>query len=182
MTRLFFIVFSLMIFSACGENSVKQEETTITTVSEKPKRERMGGPRPGKMVTDAQRKEVQLLISASKTAMDSIDAAYKEIRGSSKFLKLTVEERETVNEALQGLNILKELIILETQSAVIQQLKAKTSELNVVMDQMSEKSAKLNEIAAKIAKVSGIVKKTTDILAAALSSGVIKPNMTGMAT
>ncbi len=174
------ILFSVFILWACGgKNSVEGEETETTTTNKR-STERIGRPRAGKMVTEEQRRKVQMLISTSKTAMDSIDVAYKSIRTSSKLLKLTVEERETVNEALQGLNALKELIILETQSAVIQQLKAKTTELYEVMDEMSAKSEKLNEIAARIAKISGIVKKTTDILAAALSSGIIKPNMVGM--
>jgi hypothetical protein len=164
------------LLSACGgEDSVQPDNENETTGA---KRERAGRSiKAGRSVTEADRQKVQMLISTSKMAMDSIDVTYKSIRSSSKLLKLTAEERESVNEALQNLNVLKELIILETQSAVIQQLKEKTTELYGVMDEMSSKSDKLNEIAAKIGKVSGIVKKTTDALAAALSSGIIRPRM-----
>ncbi len=179
MNRILFILLSSCLLAACGgENSVDTETPDSSSTTRKPMRERIGRPRAGKMVTAEERKQVQMLINTSRMAMDSIDVAYKSIRTSSKLLKLTAEERETVNEALQGLNTMKELIILETQSAVIAQLKEKTTELYGVMNEMSEKSDKLNEIAAKIGKVSGIVKKTTDALAAALSSGIIRPRMT----
>src|SRR5688500_8836050 len=102
MNRLFFVLLSALLLAACGgENSVETEETSTT---KKDGRIKMGRPKAGKMVTDAQRQQVQMLIATTKTAMDSIDVAYKEIRGSSRLLKLTVEERETVNEALQVLN------------------------------------------------------------------------------
>src|SRR5687768_1344329 len=98
-----FLIIVLFALTACGgENSV-EPEATETKTEKKVRTERLGKPRAGKMVTEAQRQQVQMLISTSKMAMDSIDAAYKSVRTSSKLLKLTVEERETVNEALQGL-------------------------------------------------------------------------------
>ena len=122
-------------------------------------------------------KEAQIttLINITKQTMDSIDVAYTTIRSSSRLMNLSFEEREDVNEALQQMNVAKELIVLETQKEIIDQLRKKTNSLNSVIDHINKTSDRLNNIAATISKVSNIIEKTTNILASSFTMGIIKP-------
>ncbi|HEY8689269.1 MAG TPA: hypothetical protein VIM07_08540 [Chitinophagaceae bacterium] len=86
-----------------------------------------------------------------------------------------MEKREDVNEALQQMNVAKELIVLETQKEIIDQLRQKTNSLNSVIDHINKTSDRLNNIAITIAKVSDLIEKTTNVLASGFTMGIIKP-------
>lgn len=132
------------------------------------------GTAPAGTKTERQQQTLQLINIANQT-MDSIDAAYTSIRNSSRNLGLTLEEREHVNEALLQMNIVKELILLETQKEIIFQLQQKANTLNSVIIDMNKTSERLNHISATVAKVSGIIEKTTNVLSSGLTMGIIKP-------
>lgn len=122
-------------------------------------------------------KEAQLttMINMTKQTMDSIDAAYTTIRSSSRLMNLSLEEREDVNEALQNMNVAKELIILQTQKEIIDQLRIKTNSLNSVIDHINKTSERLNNISKTISRISNIIEKTTNLLASGFTMGIIKP-------
>lgn len=119
--------------------------------------------------------QVKLLISISRQTMDSIDAAYILVRGSSRVMDLSIEERENVNEALQQMNVAKELIVLETQKEIIDQLRQKTNSLNSMIDQINKTSFRLNQISNTISKVSSLIERTTNMLSSGFAIGIIKP-------
>lgn len=121
--------------------------------------------------------QVQLLIASAKEAMDSIDLAYTNLRSSIRFIDLSLDDREKINEALQAMNNTKELIILETQKQMIDELTQKSLLLKNVVNEINAKSGKMKSICLTISHISNIIKKTTDLFAAALTAGVIKPKM-----
>ena len=169
MNRLI-ILFAIVFFSSCGGSADKTETTKLDTVSTVTYTPDLS------TGSKMERKEqVMMLINMAKQTMDSIDAAYSNIRSSSRLVDLSLEEREDVNEALQQLNTTKELIILETQKEVIEQLREKTFSLNSVIDHINQTSVRLNNIALTISKISNIIEKTTNVLASGLTMGIIKP-------
>jgi hypothetical protein len=174
MIRFFYFLFTTLLFLSCKNSSDREKENAIDTASI------------NRTITDEKiatgtktEKEARLMlmISMSKQAMDSIDFAYSSIRSSSRLMNLSLEEREDVNEALQQMNVAKELIVLETQKEIIDQLRDKTNSLKVVIDHINKTSDRLNNIAGTISKVSGIIEKTTNMLASAFTAGIIKPKI-----
>lgn len=75
------------------------------------------------------------------------------------------------------MNNTKELIILETQKQMIDELTQKSLLLKNVVNEINAKSGKMKSICLTISHISNIIKKTTDLFAAALTAGVIKPKM-----
>lgn len=126
---------------------------------------------------EAAKEQLRLVIATAKNAMDSIDATYRLVRSSSRLLNLSLDERQQVNEALLEMNNAKDLIVLETQKAVIDQLQQKTTSLNSLVAEMNTKSKKLKEISNHLSHVCGIIQNTTNALATALTSGIIKPKI-----
>lgn len=122
-------------------------------------------------------KEAQIttLINITRQTMDSIDVAYTTVRSTSRLMNLSLEEREDVNEALQQMNVAKELIVLETQKEIIDQLEQKTSSLNSLIAHMNKTSDRLNNISVTISKVCNIIAKTTNMLSSGFTMGIIKP-------
>lgn len=121
--------------------------------------------------------KLAVLIRQSKQTMDSIDAAYKNISRERRAAKLSADEREQVSEALVELSNARDLIVLEVQESVITELKEKTNALQTVMDNMNTRSAQMMNIATTLSKVSGIIAKTTNTLADALTMGLVRPKI-----
>jgi hypothetical protein len=174
MKRVLHFLFASVLIISCKNSSNREKENTTDTAAI------------NRTITDEKiatgtktEKEARLMqmISMSRQAMDSIDVAYSSIRSSSRLMNLSFEEREDVNEALQQMNVAKELIVLETQKEIIDQLRDKTNSLRTVIDHINKTSDRLNNIAGTISKVSGIIEKTTNMLAFAFTIGIIKPKI-----
>ena len=168
------ILFSVVFLFSCSQSTDKSEtqqtETTVDSASVKTYEQNMSAGS-----KSAKEEKVMALITMAKQTMDSIDAAYTTIRSSSRLMSLSLEEREDVNEALQQMNVAKELIILETQKEIIDQLQQKTNTLNSVIDHIYKTSDRLNNIAITISKVTNIIQKATNMLASGFTMGIIKP-------
>lgn len=163
----------LIIFiSSCNNSSKSKENKEPYNPRDEPL------PTVGDNLNEAAKKEqLKLLIRESRKTLDSIDNAYYNIRVEVRKKSLSLYEKEQVNEALMELNDTKDLIVLETQNAVIAQLKQKTASLQSVMRDMNTKSAELQNIISTLTRISGVIEKTTNILAVALTTGIIKPRM-----
>lgn len=144
--------FASLFIIACGTASNKEKEETRNDSAEHSNNNTGLGNEAGK-------EQLNSLITESKKTMDSIDIAYNYIRRLSPMLNLSADDRQQVNEALMELNSAKELIILETQQAVIQQLNQKTASLNVITKEMNVKSEKLQNIATTLTRICGLIKK-----------------------
>ena len=174
MNRCIILFIAISIFFSCKQSVKRSEQqknidsSTATTDQNYSPDVAMGS----KAEKEAQ---ITTLINVTKQTMDSIDAAYTTIRSSSRLMNLSLDEREDVNEALQQMNVAKELIVLETQKGIIDQLRQKTNSLNSVIDHINKTSGRLNNIAATISKVSNIIEKTTNLLASNFTMGIIKP-------
>jgi uncharacterized protein (DUF885 family) len=172
MLRKTFLIGFLLLLLACqnnadtaprqkaGEEYVQSEEETSSGLTAAGKKEKLS-----------------MLLDESKRTLDSIDVAYSSIRKESRQRQLTLDEREHVNEALMELNDAKDLIVLEVEKSIINELKEKTVALQNVMDGMNAKSDKLTRIAQTLSRVSGIIEKTTNLLAEALSAGIVRPKI-----
>lgn len=174
---LFFIVFAG--FTSCQNNSHETTSASDSSQNINPRNRRMpstGGSE------NAKAEQLNMLIAESKKTLDSIDAAYKNIATERSNRSMSIYEREQVNEALMELNDAKDLIILETQEAVIAELKEKTSSLKLVMQKMNTASSKMQNIARSLSKISGIIEQTTNILASALTYGIIRPRIVAATT
>jgi len=168
-SKISFCLLASILIIACGTASNEEKKAKQEEVSENSNE--------GEGVTDLKKEQLNLLISESKRTMDSIDIAYKYIRRLSPMLNLSADDRQQVNEALMEMNSAKELIILETQQVVIDQLKEKSASLNIIMADMNLKSEKLKSICATLTKVCGMIEKTTNVLATALTTGLIRPKL-----
>lgn len=120
---------------------------------------------------------VQMLIASARQTMDSIDLAYDKVRTSSKMLNLSLDDREKLNEALEEMNMAKELILLETHKQIIDELNEKSLSLNNVVGTINAKSEEMRSVCQTIRWISEIIKKTTDLFATALTAGIVKPRM-----
>jgi ABC-type transporter Mla subunit MlaD len=170
------ILFGLgFLILSCGRSTNKTEDETKDTSSTGT--EETFSPEVAVAAGTKAEKEAQLttMINMTKQTMDSIDAAYTTIRSSSRLMNLSLEEREDVNEALQNMNVAKELIILQTQKEIIDQLRLKTNSLNSVIDHINKTSERLNNISKTISRISNIIEKTTNLLASGFTMGIIKP-------
>ncbi len=172
MKKLLLLCLSVHLFACSGDESEKAE-----THKKKYEVDDTLPPSGGKMSASEKQAQLALLVNESRRTMDSIDVAYKTIRHDSKTATLSLDERETVNEALLELNNAKDLIVLETQQRVIDGLKEKSSALKVVMNDMNLKSQQLMNIANTLTRISGVIEKTTNLLATALSTGLIRPRI-----
>ena len=162
-----------LLLIACGTDSNKEKE------SKKRNNEIVEEfPTTGETMSAEEKKEkLAMLIKESKKTLDSIDQAYKNIRSESRRNALSLEEREQVNEALMELNDAKDLIVLEMQETVVNELKEKTASLKTVMKDMNLRSEKMLNIAQTLSRVSGVIEKTADLLAGALSIGLVRPKL-----
>lgn len=120
---------------------------------------------------------LNLLMAESKKTLDSIDFTYTFINRERTRQQLSLDEREEVNEALLELSEAKDLIVLQMQQAVIDSLKSKTESLENVTKQLGSMSQKLVHIAQSLSRVSGMIEKTTNLLAGALAVGIIRPSL-----
>jgi DNA anti-recombination protein RmuC len=180
----FFVIMAFAFLASCGTNSdsdtwndTMNSESVDSATSRLYDSLQTMKPFAKSMTDDAIEAQINSLLEQSRSTLDSIDNAYKYIRVTSKVQNLTIEEREQVNEALLQLNNTKELIILEIQQSVISQLKEKTASLHTVIDNLNVKSKRLENIISTLSRVSGIIEKTTNALASALSSGIIRPKI-----
>ena len=174
MNRYIILFIAIPIFFSCkhsANRSAEQKTVDSSTVITEPNYS------PDIATGSKAEREAQItsLINVTKQTMDSIDVAYTTIRSSSRLMDLSMDEREDVNEALQQMNVAKELIVLETQKEIIDQLRQKTNSLNSVIAHINKTSERLNNIAVTISKVSNIIEKTTNILASSFTMGIIKP-------
>lgn len=134
-------------------------------------------PPSGEPDSGSKEEKLEVLISESKRTLDSIDVAYSFIRKESRLQSLSLDEREQVNEALIELNDAKDLILLEMEQKIINDLKEKTASLQVMMQDMDAKSQKLMHISQTLSRISGIISKTTNLLAGALAVGIVRPQL-----
>ena len=166
------ILFLLFVLTACQNNTSNHDKESA---SKEYKIDDKLAPS-GEAISDIEKKErVNALMSESKRTLDSIDIAYSFIRKQSRLQNLSLEEREQVNEALMELNDSKDLIVLEMEHRIINDLKEKTASLQIVMQDMNSKSEKLMHIAQTLSRISSIITKTTNVLADALTLGIIRP-------
>lgn len=121
--------------------------------------------------------QMNMVIEAARMTLDSINTAYTFVFNSSKTMSLSVDERQQLNFALQQMNDTRELIILETQKDVLDNLQAKAASFKSMVTSIGVKSAKLNSIVKSLTRLSDLIQKTTDVLADAFSSGIIKPKL-----
>ena len=172
---LFFI--ALICFTSCQNNSQESSTTARDSSEQINPRDRRMPSTGGTGSENVKTQQLNMLISESKKTLDSIEVAYKNIAAERTNRSMSMYEREEVNEALMELNDAKDLIILETQEAVIAELKEKTSSLKSVMQKMNTASSKMQNVARCLSKVSGIIEQTTNILASALTYGIIRPRI-----
>ena len=161
-----------IIIIACSCGGAREKRPTANKRVDTALKFDPNAPSGTKMEREAQ---LSALVNISRQAMDSIDVAYTSVRSSSRLMNLSMEEREDLNEALQQMNVAKELIVLQTQREIIDQLREKTNSLNAVIDHINKTSDKLNNIATTIPRVTHIIEGTTNMLASAFSAGIIKP-------
>lgn len=174
MNRFIILFISAFLFFSC-KNSADKSETQKTKNTTDTSSAFQFDPTMATGTKAEKEAQVTMLINITKQTMDSIDAAYTSVRSSSRLMNLSMEEREDVNEALQQMNVAKELIVLETQKEIIDQLREKTNSLNSVIDHINKTSDRLNNIALTISKISNIIQKTTSMLASGFTMGIIKP-------
>ncbi|MBS1576736.1 MAG: hypothetical protein JST09_15665 [Bacteroidetes bacterium] len=121
--------------------------------------------------------QMNMIIEAARMTLDSINSAYTLVFNSSKTMSLSVDERQQLNFALQQMNDTRELIILETQKEVLDNLQEKAASFKSMVKSMGVKSTKLINIARSLTHLSDLIQHTTDALADAFSSGIIKPKL-----
>lgn len=121
--------------------------------------------------------KLNTLIAESRKTLDSIDVSYSFINRERTRQTLSLDEREEVNEALLELSEAKDLIVLQMEQAVIDSLKSKTENLEGMTKQLGSMSNKLVHIAQSLSRVSGMIEKTTNLLAGALAVGIIRPSL-----
>lgn len=173
MQRLLWL-FTLTLFFSCKNSDDAAVNKSAGKEYEIPDEEMPSGE---KLTNNEKRERIAALIAESKRTLDSIDVAYRVIRKESRKQTLSFDEREQVNEALMELNDAKDLIVLEMEKTIINELKEKTTLLQTVMEDMTAKSEKLNRIAQTLSRVSGMIEKTTNLLAGALSAGLVRPKI-----
>jgi hypothetical protein len=170
---IFTFVLFITLFCACKNDASGDNEKSEYNPREEPL------PKTGDNVSEASKSaQLTVLINESKKTLDSIDIAYRDIMQMRKQQSLNLYEKEQVNQALMELNDAKDLIVLETEKAVISELKEKSASLQIVMQKMNTASEKMQRIAQTLSRVSGIIEKTTNILATALTSGLVRPPIT----
>lgn len=172
MKKVVFTFFAASVIAfACGTNPAEENKPKKGAYEIEETLPSTGGP-----VTAAEKEDrMALLISESKKTLDSIEVTYQHIRAESRRHTLTLEERERVNEALVDLNDARDLVVLEMEANVIRDLEQKTASLKSVMVEMNQQSQKLHHIAQLLSRVSGLIEKTTNLLAGALSAGLVRP-------
>src|SRR5579875_866622 len=106
---------------------------------------------------------VQMLIASAKQTMDSIDLAYEKVRISTRMTDLSLDDREKLNEALEEMNMAKDLILLETHKQIIDELNEKSLSLKNVVSTINSKSEEMRSVCQTIRWISEIIKKTTDL-------------------
>lgn len=173
--KLIIVLFSLLALTlvACQSNDKSNEKNS----SNKEYEINDKIPPSGENISSAEKAKLEELISESKKTLDSIDVAYSFVRKQSRLQNLSLDEREQVNEALIELNDAKDLIVLEMEQKIINDLKEKTTSLQIVMQDMNTKSDKLMHIAQTLSRISGVITKTTNLLAGALAVGLIRPRI-----
>jgi hypothetical protein len=171
-TTVFILLFALSLV-ACQSNNKSDEKKS----SNKEYEINDKVPPSGENMSASEKAKLEELITESKKTLDSIDVAYSFVRKQSRLQNLSLDEREQVNEALIELNDAKDLIVLEMEQKIINDLKEKTTSLQIVMQDMNTKSHKLMHIAQTLSRISGVIAKTTNLLAGALAVGLIRPRI-----
>lgn len=165
--NLFLFALVLSIAASCNSKPDKKDDQVVNPRD-------LPSPSTGETINKEQ--QLNILITESRKTLDSIDAAYQNIaleRENSRGMDMY--DKEQINEALMELNDAKDLIVLETQQRVISELKEKTASLQSVMQKMNTASAKMQNIVRTVSRISSIIEKTTNTLAMALTSGIIRP-------
>jgi hypothetical protein len=124
--------------------------------------------------------QMNLVVEAARMTLDSINTVYTAVFNSSKTMSLSVDERQQLNFALQQMSDTRELIILETQQDVLEHLQEKAASFKSMVTSMGGRSAKLANLAKSLSRLSNLIESTTNAIADAFSSGIIKPKINAL--
>jgi hypothetical protein len=124
--------------------------------------------------------QMNMVVEAARTTLDSINTVYTIVFNSSKTMSLSVDERQQLNFALQQMNDTRELIILETQQDVLEHLQEKAASFKSMVIAMGGRSAKLANLAKSLSRLSNLIESTTNAITDAFSSGIIKPKLNAL--
>jgi hypothetical protein len=125
--------------------------------------------------TDAERKQmIMTQIDSTYAAIALLDETKQDLTDMSA-TEITVAERNKKSKLLFNINIIQNELIRELDGAIVNNLKVQTRRLSDITLELDKNATHLNTITQKLNKLTQTVSRLTNLLAAGLSKGFIKP-------
>jgi hypothetical protein len=124
---------------------------------------------------DAERKQmIMTQIDSTYAAIALLDETKQDLTDMSA-TEITVAERNKKSKLLFNINIIQNELIRELDGAIVNNLKTQTKTLSDITLELEKNATHLNTITQKLNKLTQTVSRLTNLLAAGLSKGFIKP-------
>jgi prefoldin subunit 5 len=124
---------------------------------------------------DAERKQmIMTQIDSTYAAIALLDETKQDLTDMS-VTEITLAERNKKSKLLFNINIIQNELIRELDGAIVNNLKAQTKTLSDITQELDKNATHLNTITQKLNKLTQTVSRLTNLLAAGLSKGFIKP-------
>ena len=124
---------------------------------------------------DAERKQmIMTQIDSTYAAIALLDETKQELTEMS-VTEITVAERNKKSKLLFNINIIQNELIRELDGAIVSNLRLQTKALTDITQELEKNAAHLNILTQKLNKLTQTVSRLTNLLAAGLSKGFIKP-------
>jgi hypothetical protein len=123
----------------------------------------------------AERKQMILMqIDSTYSAVAFLDTAKQELTDMAP-AEITMAERNKRSKVIFNINIIQNELIRELDAAILVNLKTRTNELNNITLELKKDAGHLSTMVQQLNKITQCVSRLTNILAAGLSKGFIKP-------
>jgi hypothetical protein len=120
------------------------------------------------------KQSIMLQIDSTYAVIALLDDTKQELTDLSA-TEITLLERNKKSKALFNINIIQNELIRELDAAIVNNLRVRTKALSDITLELEKNADHLNTITQKLNKLTQTVSRLTNILAAGLSKGFIKP-------